>query len=115
MTRNRLNHRLFRALAPALLLLGLLACRQPQAELPTPSPEATAAAPTPGPAADAWAAVQQRGTLIVGTSADYPPFAFYNETFELDGYDVALARLIGERLGGRRVQRHGLRRPGAPG
>ena len=99
MTRNRLNHRLFRAFAPALLLLGLLGCRQPQAELPTPTPEATAAGPTPGPAADAWATVQQRGRLVVGTSADYPPFAFYNDAFELDGYDVTLARLIGERLG----------------
>ena len=49
--------------------------------------------------ADAWATARDRGRLIVGTSADYPPFAFYNETFELDGYDIALARLLAERLG----------------
>ncbi len=54
---------------------------------------------TPAAANDAWAAVQQRGRLIVGTSADYPPFAYYNEDFQLTGYDVALARLLGERLG----------------
>ena len=91
----------------ALLVgLSLAACRQQAAETPTPQPAeatpeaaSTPAAPTPGPAADAWAAVQARGRLIVGTSADYPPFAFYTDEFELDGFDIALARLLGERLG----------------
>jgi polar amino acid transport system substrate-binding protein len=91
-----------------LLLILLAACRQPTAETPTLEPaDATpqtaattsATAPTPGPAADAWAAVQARGRLIVGTSADYPPFAFYTDEFALDGFDVALAQLLGERLG----------------
>ena len=103
MTRNILN----RLLVCVLLLLGLAACRQQAAETPTLEPATpsavatmtTAAAPTPGPAADAWATVQQRGRLIVGTSADYPPFAFYTDDFQLDGFDVALARLLGERLG----------------
>ena len=102
MTRNALN----RLMVYALVLLALAACRQPAAETPTLEPataEATAAttttAATPGPAADAWAAVQQRGRLIVGTSADYPPFAFYTEAFELDGFDIALARSLGEQLG----------------
>jgi ABC-type amino acid transport substrate-binding protein len=61
---------------------------------PTASAEISDAA-TP----DAWPQVQERARLIVGTSADYPPFAYYNEEFELTGYDVALARLLGERLG----------------
>jgi ABC-type amino acid transport substrate-binding protein/heat shock protein HslJ len=97
-TRYALN----RLLILAFVLLGLAACRQQAAVTPTlepATPAATAAAPTPAPAADAWAAVQQRGRLIVGTSADYPPFAFYTDKFELDGFDVALARLLGERLG----------------
>ena len=92
-----------RHLVIVVLLLSFLgACRQQAVVTPTlepATPEATTAAPTPAPAADAWAAVQQRGRLIVGTSADYPPFAFYTEAFELDGFDVALARLLGERLG----------------
>lgn len=98
MTRYALN----RLLILAFVLLGLAACRQQAAVTPTlepATPAATAAAPTPAPAADAWAAVQQRGRLVVGTSADYPPFAFYTDEFELDGFDVALARLLGERLG----------------
>ena len=98
MTRYALNRLLVLLLVP----LGLAACRQQTVVTPTlepATPEATAVAPTPGPAADAWATVQQRGRLIVGTSADYPPFAFYTDAFELDGFDVALARLLGERLG----------------
>jgi polar amino acid transport system substrate-binding protein len=101
---------LFGALLSVLLLAG---CRQsppevvvsssPPGETPlaTGQDEATAApAEDATPAADdAWTAVQQRGRLIVGTSADYPPFATYTEDFQLTGYDVALARLIGERLG----------------
>ena len=64
----------------------------------TPPPGETPPGATALPA-DAWATVRDRGRLIVGTSADYPPFAFYNEAFELDGYDIALARLLAERLG----------------
>ena len=93
-----------RLLILVVLLTILAACRQQAAETPTieppeATPSATATAPTPAPAADAWAAVQERGRLIIGTAADYPPFAFYTEAFELDGFDVALARLLGERLG----------------
>ena len=98
MTRYAIN----RLLVCVLFLFGVAACRQQSAVTPTlepATPAATTAAATPGPAADAWAAVQQRGRLIVGTSADYPPFAFYNDDFELDGFDVALARRLGERLG----------------
>ena len=46
-----------------------------------------------------WAAIQERGTIVVGTAADYPPFEFYNRDFELDGLDIALMKEIGRRLG----------------
>ncbi len=36
---------------------------------------------------------------MVGTSADYPPFAFYDDKFQLDGFDIALMKAIGEKLG----------------
>jgi len=112
-----------RRLLASLVLLALVSCGQPQPELPAatvdgrpptdaPAPEATAAAPTrivvdptsepavtPTLDADAWETVRQRGRMTIGVSADYPPFAFYNDDFELDGYDIALARLLGERLG----------------
>lgn len=54
--------------------------------------------PTPDPATD-WARVQAAGKIVFGTAADYPPFEFYNSNFELDGFDIALARAIGEELG----------------
>lgn len=68
----------------------------------TPRPETTTAEPgeeTPGPVGeDLWAEIQERGTLVVGTAADYPPFAYYTEDFELTGFDIALAEAIGQRL-----------------
>ena len=105
MTRAELTRLPIRILLLLLALLALSACRQQTAETPTiapagtPTAAATSAAPTPAPAADAWATVQARGRLVVGTSADYPPFAFYTEEFGLDGFDIALARALGEQLG----------------
>lgn len=87
------------------LAVGLVACRQQQTVSPTVIPATTAptaapdAATPPAPAADAWSAAQTRGRLVVGMSADYPPFASYTDEFELTGYDVALAQEIAGRLG----------------
>ncbi|HSG18681.1 MAG TPA: transporter substrate-binding domain-containing protein, partial [Anaerolineae bacterium] len=47
---------------------------------------------------DVWSAIQERGTIIVGTAADYPPFEFYDRDFQLDGLDIALMNEIGRRL-----------------
>ncbi|MEZ4864284.1 MAG: transporter substrate-binding domain-containing protein [Caldilineaceae bacterium] len=49
--------------------------------------------------ADDWARVQKVGRLIIGTSADYPPFELYNSNYEFDGFDIALAKALGEQLG----------------
>ena len=60
------------------------------------------AEPTPIPPLetdDSWQRVQARGTLYVGTSADYPPFAYYTGEYQLDGFDVQMMREIGQRLG----------------
>ncbi|MCB0098058.1 MAG: transporter substrate-binding domain-containing protein, partial [Caldilineaceae bacterium] len=52
---------------------------------------APASQAAPDPAND-WQRVQQAGKLVIGTSADYPPFEFYNSNYALDGFDVALAK-----------------------
>jgi ABC-type amino acid transport substrate-binding protein len=52
----------------------------------------------PDPAND-WDRIQKAGKLVIGTAADYPPFEFYNSDFELDGFDIALAKALGEELG----------------
>lgn len=89
-----------------LIIVTLAGCRQSPPATPTPElidvPTAVEETPIPTAAAegiDIWTAVRDRGRLIVGTSADYPPFAFYTDAFELDGYDVALSRLLADRLG----------------
>ncbi len=114
-----------RTLFPLILLVMLAAltaaCGKTQA-VPTIAPEviitptpagATAPAPAttstptppsesggqPAPEGDAWSRIQQRGSMIVGTSADYPPFEYYTQDFKIDGFDIALIKEIGQRLG----------------
>ncbi len=66
---------------------------------PTPVPTVSPATPTI-PVNDDLARIRASGKLRVGTSGDYPPFAFYNmSNFQLDGLDIALMREIGRRIG----------------
>ena len=55
--------------------------------------------PTSPPTADEWSAIKASGVLRVGTAADYPPFSYFNSTGQMDGFDVALIRELGRRLG----------------
>lgn len=91
---------LFTILVMALVVAG---CTQPtpspQPALPTFTATPPELAPTLPPQDDSWAKVQQAGVLRVGTTADYPPFEYYNENAELDGFDIALIQQIGQRLG----------------
>ncbi|MEA3326208.1 MAG: transporter substrate-binding domain-containing protein [Chloroflexota bacterium] len=48
---------------------------------------------------DSWERVKLAGVLRVATSADYPPFSYYNQDFVIDGYDPALIREITSKLG----------------
>jgi polar amino acid transport system substrate-binding protein len=48
---------------------------------------------------DSWQRIQAAGRMIVGTSADYPPFEYYTTDFVMDGFDLALIREIGQLLG----------------
>ncbi|NLL36183.1 MAG: amino acid ABC transporter substrate-binding protein [Fretibacterium sp.] len=55
---------------------------------------------SPSWADDALKSVQDRGTLVVGFCAAYPPFESRNElTGEFEGFDVDLARALAEKLG----------------
>jgi polar amino acid transport system substrate-binding protein len=47
-----------------------------------------------------WPQVQEAGVLTIGTSSGYPPFEYIDaQTFELDGFDIALIKEVGARLG----------------
>jgi polar amino acid transport system substrate-binding protein len=89
-----------------VLAIGMVAvivagCANPSTPAPTPVPtrgEAIATEP-PAPPVDLWAQIQRRGTMTVGTAADYRPFEYYNDRFQLDGFDIGLIREIGKQLG----------------
>jgi polar amino acid transport system substrate-binding protein len=49
--------------------------------------------------ADDLAAIKQRGTLIVGVKADYPPFGFRAPSGEIQGIEPALAADVAKSLG----------------
>jgi len=49
--------------------------------------------------ADQLSVIKKRGTIIVGTSADYPPFEFVDDIGNFDGFDMDLIRQIAKRLG----------------
>ena len=48
---------------------------------------------------DSWERIKLAGVLRVATSADYPPFSYYNQEFVIDGFDPALIKEIGSKLG----------------
>lgn len=48
---------------------------------------------------DAWEHVQSAGRIVVGITANQVPFALYNENLVLDGFNVAVMREVGRRLG----------------
>ncbi|NLT58805.1 MAG: transporter substrate-binding domain-containing protein [Clostridiales bacterium] len=71
-------------LAAAVLLLGLTACKKQEVE------------------SDRIAKIKEAGVLVVGTSADYPPYEFHideNGEDKIVGFDMALSRRFAEELG----------------
>jgi polar amino acid transport system substrate-binding protein len=88
----------------ALCAVALVLLLRPGAEpSPTAIPETTLEptfTPTPGAAEDdSWERIQAAGKMVVGTSADYPPFEYMTEDHQIDGFDVALMNAIGQGLG----------------
>jgi arginine/lysine/histidine transporter system substrate-binding protein len=82
----------------AVLVLALLVggCAAPT---PAPPPPTATLQPTASVPDTSWQKIQQAGVLRVGTTADYPPFEYYNQNTQLDGFDIALIKQIAQRLG----------------
>lgn len=98
-------------LAGAMTLAMLTACgstAEPEAQ-ETQTTEATdetaEAADTTEAEAEAEAPVTvdsealADGVLVVGTNAEFPPFEFVGDDGEPDGFDIALIKAVGEKLG----------------
>lgn len=74
----------------AVTLLGNLSGRGAATPTPPPPPEF---------GSDPWQRIQASGKMVAGTSLDYPPFGFYNENFQPEGFDIALIRELAQTLG----------------
>jgi ABC-type amino acid transport substrate-binding protein/heat shock protein HslJ len=90
------------ALAIILLVVRPFTPDEPPTMAATAEPVESPAVATPdepgGLVDPVWERVQESGKLLVGTSADYPPFEFYTDDFQLDGFDIALMEEIGRKL-----------------
>jgi ABC-type amino acid transport substrate-binding protein/heat shock protein HslJ len=82
-----------------VIAMVVAACSSPTPTLEITTPSPVPPTPTQAPQDDSWQTVQQSGVLRVGTTADYPPFEYYTENLQLDGFDIALIQQIGQRLG----------------
>lgn len=95
------------ALVAALALLvaacgGRSQTPQPAGQQGQPAPsggQSTATQPGTPPADSHLARVKAAGKLVVGTSADYPPYEFIDEQGKIVGFDIDLANEIAKELG----------------
>lgn len=88
-----------------IVIVGLVGCSSKGSEKVTSDQSATTATVTPtaenntDTEKDLLAQIKERGTLLVGTEGTYAPYTYHDETGELVGYDVEVARAIAEKLG----------------
>ena len=61
--------------------------------------DAEAEADAEADVAGAETAALADGVLTVGTNAEFPPFEYVDDNGEPDGFDIALIKAIGEKLG----------------
>jgi polar amino acid transport system substrate-binding protein len=54
--------------------------------------------PTTQPVDLVWQRINQNHKIIIGISPDYPPFAYVDQNFAVQGYDLALVQEVGKRL-----------------
>jgi polar amino acid transport system substrate-binding protein len=53
---------------------------------------------SPSEPANELESVRQEGKMVVGTSADYPPFEYVDDAGEMIGFDIDLANEIGKQM-----------------
>jgi ABC-type amino acid transport substrate-binding protein len=80
----------------ALIAVAVAAVAAAPAPIPVTQPQQAA---TPAPSAGDWQKIKAAGKITVGTSADYPPFEYYDKNYKMDGFDIALMQEIAKQLG----------------
>ena len=85
--------RVWTLVAVVLALLLATGCAAVQPAAPAGGGEAAA------PADGALAKLKAKGKIVVGTSADYPPYESIDADGKFVGFDMDLIRAIGEKLG----------------
>ncbi|MCS7122939.1 MAG: ABC transporter substrate-binding protein [Candidatus Micrarchaeota archaeon] len=95
---NRAISKTIAILIVIIILLGIVAAIEP---LLIPAREVTLTTTVTVPVKDVvWENIQKRGTIIIGTSPDWPPFEFLDpKTGKVIGFEVELMELIADRLG----------------
>lgn len=94
-----------RTVSFVVLLIAILAAACAPASTPAPAPTApppTAEPPAPAPTVSTdptWDKVIATGRIVFGSSIDYPPYESYDQSYQPTGFDIAVAREIGTRLG----------------
>ena len=72
-----------------IVMLGIVSTQA------APAPRQAVQTPDPG---ELWSSIQATGKIVVGTSADYPPFEYYDSQFKLNAIDIALKNAIAEQM-----------------
>lgn len=92
-------------LTAVMCIAALTACGSKPAEGGTPDSAQQAAETGASQASDAGSREQASGdgtnatVLRVGTNAEFPPFEYVGDDGEPDGFDIALIKAIGEKMG----------------
>ncbi len=68
-------------------------------KIPYPEQQEEAAAAAPAETDKYLAAIKERGKIIVGTSADYPPYESVDDAGNFVGFDIDIIQEVGQRMG----------------
>ena len=86
-------------LATVMTMSLLTACSSNKAAETTKETEATGTTEAAETTEAAASEALSDGVLTVGTNAEFPPFEYVDDNGEPDGFDMALIKAVGEKLG----------------
>ena len=86
-------------LATVMTMSLLTACSSNKAAETTKETEATGTTEAAETTEAAASEALSDGVLTVGTNAEFPPFEYVDDNGEPDGFDIALIKAVGEKLG----------------